>query len=1618
MRNRAQLVTHPPNRLFVALALSASLTVWSPQVVSANPGCECIEPDMIVKPSPNRTTVCAGGSISVSVTIDDQDVVGPCDECPTDPDTSHSAPTYSGGGSWTDGNGTFSTEGTYLITVTVYDNDQVGLVNDDEGTAQFLVTVVSDDCCPPPGRGGGGGSGGGGGAAGGGGGGGDGGSGCGSGGCGGDGGGGPGYHSVSGIHFDAEDGKAWPALPPLDCCFYPPTCEPPPPPDPDDPPPPIRPPYMNTGCGGSLCVIFPSTGLCIRVASPVTVNGVQTPGWDWNSGTRTLAAPDGSTWEFNANGTLAVATGPGGLRETSYTYDQSYQDRVTEVTDALGNTWSLGVDPTAPGPTYVIDPSNAHKLEFSYVEVGADGEGRYEQVRRYGKEDGDWVLHRSVDYTYNADDKVTEAALTDYTDPQNPVTATTYVTYATGSTGGRLKPVERITNSRDQLDLVFTYSTDDTIANETGGDNPTYGVTTVRRRATYNGGNSDTADQIVKYFYYQPTHDEDATYEGKNTYLFREEKWAHDGSSLAMYARTTYKRFGFLGRFSDPPSEQANAKGQPWRIVDPRGKITTFEYDATSSKVSKVTASDTGDYTQYFYTSYTPGGAPTQYHLTKVRDTRGKYTRYTRNSTHPSLVTLVETSDDDSTYYEAQSTAYYTNGDGRDGLPQTVTVPDIEGSDDMVTTYDYTETVGGNTVYRAAPTSTVTQWYNGSSYENATVTNGYLPDGRLSWATDALGNRTDYEYDSRGRLARVFQPVDSAQAGTASGVSGATLSDSTKSWLSGELLGMALVVTSGDGEGVYDVASGSGTSVTAEQDLYAAGVRTGDTYELRPYTQTTYSECCDLAESERDERGSQTYYTYDQDTKRLTEVRNDVTGDSSTYPLVQYTYNDLGQTTEVRTYKDENDTSGRLTSYEYDQLGRVKRIVYPKDGGTTLIWDEYYQYDAGGNLVAKLQGTVSSGLVTEGAVTVYAYDSLSRLQYVEYDRYDGYSSGDKHWPVASGDLSLGSGDVSYTYSGGSGLKTQMVDSAGTSQYVYDARGRLTSYTPPKPSGFQTWYSVAYQYNNLGQKTQMTLTTPSSAQKVTKYLYFRDGSLKDVRWPTTSWPPTLMTQYSYYKNGPRNLTAYGQLSGEGWYHTLRTYNDRAEMTGIKHRHSNQLVGGTQWNQERIAEVVYGLDAGGNPLRIDEYYDAAGNYHRSDYEYDEIARLTDWTFGNTKSWTYDWVGNWLTSSDGTFVTDPDVDWLESSPVPAATYDYNKLGALEDMTVSANTDTFSYDDQDLLSQVSYGAGGSSTMVWDADQQRQKLTNSGGSTYFVYDPTAGVPAVLVETDGENETFYIREPGGELIARATGQTRQYYFFDRLGSTIAMVPAVEGNPTDRLFYTPWGELVTSGSRASTVGTTANPYRYVGELGYYFHHQDAGLADWMQLGVRFYEPELGRFERRDPVDADSRNAYGYTASPSVRADPHGLTGKDRSDKPCKDIRDDWKSGSARSRRKVLGHAECQELGNDLQRFVRDCVPPDQCPAKNKYVNQMARLFKKRCLDTGNASAADQRAYRGLASEWGLPGGYDSLASGDELVLIAPFALGWHMARQAAAAAAARVAAGIGECAKECYDKAAL
>jgi len=123
------------------------------------------------------------------------------------------------------------------------------------------------------------------------------------------------------------------------------------------------------------------------------------------------------------------------------------------------------------------------------------------------------------------------------------------------------------------------------------------------------------------------------------------------------------------------------------------------------------------------------------------------------------------------------------------------------------------------------------------------------------------------------------------------------------------------------------------------------------------------------------------------------------------------------------------------------------------------------------------------------------------------------------------------------------------------------------------------------------------------------------------------------------------------------------------------------------------------------------------------------------------------------------------------------------------------------------------------------------------------------------------------LIARVVGSTldattTRYYHFDALGSTRFLTDG-SGTVTDTYTYDAWGK------QTAGTGSTAQPYRFVGQLGYYSHYQDTNLFDqsgyqFLQLGVRMYDALLGRFTQVDRVKDMTRSTYLY-----CRADPLGF-----------------------------------------------------------------------------------------------------------------------------------------------------
>ncbi|HVL39859.1 MAG TPA: RHS repeat-associated core domain-containing protein, partial [Fimbriimonadaceae bacterium] len=86
--------------------------------------------------------------------------------------------------------------------------------------------------------------------------------------------------------------------------------------------------------------------------------------------------------------------------------------------------------------------------------------------------------------------------------------------------------------------------------------------------------------------------------------------------------------------------------------------------------------------------------------------------------------------------------------------------------------------------------------------------------------------------------------------------------------------------------------------------------------------------------------------------------------------------------------------------------------------------------------------------------------------------------------------------------------------------------------------------------------------------------------------------------------------------------------------------------------------------------------------------------------------------------------------------------------------------------------------------------------------------------------------------------------------------------TDTYAYTAFGVPT------STTGSSVNPFRYVGQYGYYDDGSRGAVAPLLLLGVRYYSAVFGRFGTWDPIQ-DHANLYEYAANfPTVCVDPRG------------------------------------------------------------------------------------------------------------------------------------------------------
>jgi RHS repeat-associated protein len=253
----------------------------------------------------------------------------------------------------------------------------------------------------------------------------------------------------------------------------------------------------------------------------------------------------------------------------------------------------------------------------------------------------------------------------------------------------------------------------------------------------------------------------------------------------------------------------------------------------------------------------------------------------------------------------------------------------------------------------------------------------------------------------------------------------------------------------------------------------------------------------------------------------------------------------------------------------------------------------------------------------------------------------------------------------------------------------------------------------------------------------------------------------------------------------------------------------------------------------------------------------------------------VGNRLTENDTGVITysyDANNKLTQLvGPSGTTTFGYDNNGNTTSMTQPGPlTTTYGYNYENRMTGVanpSYTAN----YTYSADGLRlrvQESNNPNPDRWMQYD---GVRPVLEGTlNGDTYTTtakYVWEGNSyysPLLYSMLGGTWRYHLYDGLGSTRQLLQHLSPyNVTDTYDYEAFGNLLSS------TGSTPNPYRYVGSLGYY----QTG-SSLMHLGARYYMPEVGRFAHSAFYPSalrDSQYVYGRS-NPARYVDPQGFKEK--------------------------------------------------------------------------------------------------------------------------------------------------
>jgi RHS repeat-associated protein len=257
----------------------------------------------------------------------------------------------------------------------------------------------------------------------------------------------------------------------------------------------------------------------------------------------------------------------------------------------------------------------------------------------------------------------------------------------------------------------------------------------------------------------------------------------------------------------------------------------------------------------------------------------------------------------------------------------------------------------------------------------------------------------------------------------------------------------------------------------------------------------------------------------------------------------------------------------------------------------------------------------------------------------------------------------------------------------------------------------------------------------------------------------------------------------------------------------------------------------------------------------YSYDALYELTQVTQGNTptESYTYDLVGNRLSSIGVPLYNYNSSNELTSNSLGNSTYDNNGNTLTDPSGIQY---TWDFENRLVQAVVPGTNGGTTAFKYDPFGRRIQKSGPLGLTNYVYDNDA----TIEELDGAGGILSRYTPGqgiDEPLAQLHSGTTSYYNADGLGS-ITSLTNTSATAVATYGYDAFGNL------SASTGSLTNPFRYTGrefdsETGLYYYR------------ARYYDPISARFISEDPSGfGGGDDFYVYTdENPATLNDPLGL-----------------------------------------------------------------------------------------------------------------------------------------------------